>query len=124
MKTKRLLVLIIVLAGFTAAAVILFIINNGQKYDKHHIKISQKANSSSGQYWEYKMSNETVLKEIDRYDWSLFPLSSHYDQVWVFEPIGQGEVTINWLVYQGSWLNEKKSYSVTYEVDGEEIRLK
>ncbi len=82
--------------------------------DDNTIEFTQKGNSSSGSYWEYDLSCDNILKEI-QYEETSF-LGPGYTQHWTFEIIGTGYVTINWLAYEGGRdYSEKKSCSVTYE---------
>lgn len=77
--------------------------------------LSQTANGSSGSYWEYTLSTDNVIKEIDYYETSI--IGPGYRQYWTFEITGKGEVTINWLAYEGDTYTDKYSYSVTYYFD-------
>ncbi len=85
------------------------------------VLLSQSANSSSGLYWTYELSTEGIISEKQYYE-SKFPLNfgPGYKQNWIFEVIGEGEVTVNWIAYSGSSINLKSSYNVTYyfESDG------
>lgn len=85
------------------------------------VLLSQSANSSSGLYWTYELSTEGIISEKQYYE-SKFPLNfgPGYKQNWIFEVIGEGEVTVNWIAYSGSSINLKRSYNVTYyfESDG------
>lgn len=77
------------------------------------IELTQKANSSAGKEWQYCLSNEDVIREIDYYETRFF-LSPGYTQHWKFEVINDGIVTIHWTAYHGSNESEKDSYDVTY----------
>ncbi len=85
----------------------------------HSIKISQNANGSSGDYWDYELSEDGILIESDYYTTRFFlNLGPGYSQIWKFSSIGCGEVTIHWIAYEsGSHIVEENSYSVTYIVD-------
>lgn len=81
--------------------------------------ISQNANGSSGEYWEYECSCEGVLTEIS-YEETRNPLNlgPGYSQQWTFAAEAAGEVTIYWTAYEsGTDISEDKCYSVTYIVD-------
>lgn len=96
-----------------AAAVTVNFISNRHK--NNEIVLSQSANSSSGVYWEYKLSTDGIIEEKQYYE-SRFPLNfgPGYEQNWIFEVIGEGEVTIHWTAYHGSSIDYKKSYDITY----------
>lgn len=82
------------------------------------IEFTQSANSSSGSYWEYTLSTDDILVETD-YQTSKSPLNfgPGYKQHWTFEIMQAGEVTIEWLAYEGDSYKESDSYSVTYVFD-------
>lgn len=65
-----------------------------------NVTFMQNGNYSSGSYWEYELSTEDVIKEVD-YHTSRFYLNfgPGYQQNWEFEIVGEGEVTIHWLAY-------------------------
>lgn len=109
---------------FYTALIILFImasifiytkkVRNGNK----EIRFSQQANSSSGTYWHYSLSTNTVISEKEYYA-TRFPLNfgSGYTENWIFDIIGDGDVTIQWFAYKGDALSEKDSYSITYHFE-------
>lgn len=117
MKTETKLLLVIVLLVSTLIVV---------KYNKNdvmehiikskdkHLYFSHYASGSAGEYWEYELSTNEVIKETKHYRSGL---GNNYH--WVFAPIGEGNVTINWKLYEsgGSNLNESESYSITYYFD-------
>lgn len=86
--------------------------------DRSEIEFTQNANSSSGSYWEYQLSTDSILAETD-YHTSKFPINfgPGYKQHWTFEIINPGEVTIEWLAYEGDSYKESNSYSITYIFD-------
>jgi len=86
--------------------------------NQSEIEFTQSANSSSGSFWEYKLSTDNILVEIDYYT-SKFPinLGPGYKQHWTFEIINSGEVTIEWLAYEGDSYKESTSYNMTYVFD-------
>lgn len=117
MKTEYKLLLAIVLL-ISAVIVVKF-----NKYDvmEHIIKSEDKqlyfshyASDSAGEYWEYELSTNEVIKETKHYRSGL---GNNYH--WVFAPISEGNVTIRWKLYEagGSNLNENESYSITYYFD-------
>ena len=100
-------------------AVMIAILLTGCKKSDNKLHFIQDANGSRGQKWEYEMYPEGILEEVDYYTSRFFlNFGPGYNQNWVFEPIGQGEVTINWNCYHsGNSLDESECYSLTYRVD-------
>lgn len=92
------------------------------KHQHKEVHFSQKANSSSGAYWDYSLSTNTVISEKEHYE-TRFPLNfgPGYTENWIFEIMDEGNVTIQWLAYQGGFLSEKDSYCITshFEKNGE-----
>lgn len=90
---------------------------------KSEVHFSQHAFGSKGEYWEYILSEEGILEEKKYYKSGLGQI-----QNWIFTPIGEGELTITWNLYEqgGIIYNEKESYSITYyfNKDGEYSVLK
>ncbi len=89
--------------------------------DDNRLYCSQSANGSAGDHWGCELVPDNILKEVDYYT-TKFPLNlgPGYVENWVFEPIGQGEVTINWTAYTGgAFVDEDSSYYVVYTVDGD-----
>lgn len=102
--------------------IILFLLLTGCGETNNKLHFSQPANGSRGQTWRYEINPEGVLKEVDFYDSYILP-TAHYEN-WVFEPINQGEVTINWICFvSGTSVDEDECYSVTYLVD-ENLKVK
>ncbi len=108
MKAVRIIAVILIVLMLTACA------------DKDNkIYCSQNANHSLGAEWKYEITPAGILKEADHYE-SRSPLNCGpgYSQHWVFEPIGQGEVTISWISYEaGDHVVESECYFVVYTVD-------
>lgn len=110
---RRKIFVIALIAVYIAA----FIMHITEEPSAPEVILSQKANSSSGSYWEYELSNTSVIEEIDYYT-SRFPFNfAGYEQHWKFRVIGEGEVTIHWLAYDGGDYSADKSYSETYIFD-------
>lgn len=81
--------------------------------------VSQNANGSSGEHWEYALSCEGVLTEVS-YETTRNPLNfgPGYSQEWTFKSASAGEVTIHWTAYESDTdIVEDKCYSATYIVD-------
>lgn len=103
----------------TISAITVFMLSScsTSKNGSETFTLSQTANGSSGSYWEYTLSTDNVIKEIDYYETSI--IGPGYRQYWIFEITGEGEVTINWLAYEGDSYSEKNSYGITYFFDDE-----
>jgi len=116
MKNKGWLIIILLIACVAITA----LTQNQEQEKTPEVIFSQKANSSSGSYWEYELSTDTIINEIEYYE-SKFPLNfgSGYTQSWRFEVIGEGEIIIKWLAYEGDSYKESDSYSITYLFDDE-----
>lgn len=85
------------------------------------IEFTQNANGSAGNYWEYSLSNNDVIKETDYYETSF--LGPGYTQHWKFKILNDGNVTIHWTAYEGSSVSEKDSYDMTYYMSDGKLRL-
>lgn len=85
------------------------------------IELTQKANSSAGDYWQYCLSNDDVIREIDYYETRF--LGPGYTQHWKFETINDGTVTIHWTAYKGGRESEKDSYDVTYCINDSNLSI-
>lgn len=88
---------------------------------RNRITISQNANGSSGEHWEYELSCDNVLREV-KYQTHRSPLNfgPGYEEQWIFEAVAEGEVTIRWTAYEGGeHIMEDKCYSAVYNVDAD-----
>lgn len=121
-KTKRRVLIIVVILAAAAAIVILFAENYDFWFNKDdRIKITKPANGSAGIHWEYIMNNDNILCEAEYYTKrSFLNFGPGYDEVWVFDQVGEGEVTFCWTEYSGG-SDKGSSHSETYYVgtDGE-----
>ena len=89
------------------------------KEDKYEegIRFTQTAHDRGGNYWEYKLSNDTVIKEIERYHSRFFlNFGPAVTQNWIFELVNAGEVTITWMECEGG-KTVGDSYEITYYFD-------
>ncbi len=109
------LLLCLLLSGCTALTAC-----GGTSSEQQMMTFTQSANSSSGSYWEYELSTDTILVETDYHE-SKSPLNfgPGYTQHWTFEIMNAGEVTIHWLAYEGDSYKESDSYSTTYVFDAD-----
>lgn len=87
---------------------------DSRKSEDKQLHFSHYASGSAGEYWEYELSTNEVIKETNHYRSGL---GNNYH--WVFTPIGEGKVTIYWKLYDSGGLNynENESYSITYYFD-------
>lgn len=86
--------------------------------DNKEIHFSQQANNSNGTYWNYSLSTNTIISEKEYYEThSPLNFGPGYTENWIFDIIGDGDVTIQWLAYKGGSLSEKDSYSITYHFE-------
>lgn len=122
MSSKYKVLLLVILIGAAFVTTRFFDNENpGVNEDVHKdgILFTQIANDRGGNYWEYKLSNEKVIKEIEHY-YSRFFLNfgPAERQNWVFELVDAGEVTITWQEYEGGGF-VGDSYEITYYFDEE-----
>ena len=74
-------------------------------------------NDRGGNYWEYRLSNNNVIREIEYYHGRFFlNLGPAETQNWIFELVNEGEVTITWQEYEGGGF-VGDSYEITYYFD-------
>ena len=64
--------------------------------------------------WQYELSNNSLLEEKDCKTYDYLGHSYNY---WVFEPIGNGEVTIYFNDKECGTIIEEFSFSITYYID-------
>lgn len=117
-KYKVLLLVILVVVAFVATR---FWADESPvtKGDAHKdgIRFTQTTNDRGGNYWEYRLSNEKVIREIEHYNSRFFlNFGPAETQNWVFELVDAGEVTITWQEFEGGGF-EGDSYEITYLFD-------
>lgn len=83
------------------------------------------ADSLSELHYKYELSGDDILREADHYSARHFlNCGSGYAEVWEFEIVGDGEVTVNWTGYEGGVINDDMSFYETYLVkDGEHTKI-
>ena len=87
--------------------------------NNERIRFTQTMNDRGGNYWEYRLSNAKVIREIEHYNSRFFlNFGPAEKQNWIFEPVNAGEVTITWQEYEGGGFIGD-SYEVTYYFDAE-----
>ena len=112
MKRKKLYYAVIPIALLLVLAVVILGVWQMSKPTTLHV--AQFASGSSGKFWTYELSTDTVIKEI-AYEKNIFG----FEQEWTFEQIGVGEVTIRWNKHERGEYSERGSYSITYYFDGD-----
>lgn len=116
----KLLLLVILLA--VAFVVTRFFDNENPATKEEHkegIRFTQTTNDRGGNYWEYRLSNDKVIREIEHYNSRFFlNFGPGETQNWIFELVNAGEVTITWQEYEGGGFIGD-SYEVTYYFDAE-----
>lgn len=92
----------------------LTVLTDSRKTEEKQVHFSNYASGSLGECWKYELSSNGILEETEHYRSGL---GNNYH--WVFTPIGEGKVTIDWKLYDSGGLNynEKESYSITYYFD-------
>ena len=86
-----------------------------------YVRFIKNANGSSGSYWEYELDRDDIIRETEyKEDRSFLNFGPGYRQKWTFEIIGQGEVRINWIAYEGGTYSQKDSFTeiFTFDEDG------
>ncbi len=84
---------------------------------KEGIHFTQTTNDRGGNYWEYRLSIDNVIREIEYYRSRFFlNFGPAETQNWIFELVNEGEVTITWQEYEGGGF-VGDSYEVTYYFD-------
>lgn len=119
MKSRYKLLLLVILMAVVFVVTRFFDNENPTaKEEKNRgIRFTQTANDRGGNYWEYKLSNDKVITEIDYYhSRSFLNFGPAETQNWIFEPVNTGEVTITWQEYEGGGF-VGSSYEVTYYFD-------
>lgn len=92
----------------------LTILEDSRKNEEKELHFTHYASGSAGECWKYELNTYGVIEETDTYRSGL---GNNYH--WVFTPIGEGEVTIHWKLYDSGGINynENESYSITYYFD-------
>lgn len=128
MEIRRRIALIIVIAAIIGSLAILLEQNipiwreRGAKEDR--VIFRMDANGSAGVFYKYEFSRNDILREVDHYDERFFlNFGPAYDEVWEFEIIGDGELTVNWTGYDGGTIHEDMCFYETYLFkDGERTK--
>ena len=116
MKTKfaRRIITIVIIAAFIAATVILIVRNNLPRTGD--VMFKMHANGSSGEYYEYNFDRDDILREVDRYSKSVPIVFQASVDVWEFDIIGEGDLTVNWTNTQGGSVNNARCFTEVYRV--------
>lgn len=86
-----------------------------------YIFFELNTNASSGTYYKYELDRDDILRGTDHYSarHSLNCVPG-YSEIWEFEIIGDGEVTITWTGYENGIENEEISFYETYLINNKE----
>jgi len=116
-RYKALLVMVLVVVTFVLIHFCGDEVSVTSKEHKEGIRFTQTANNRGGNYWEYRLSSDKVIREIEYYhSRSFLNFGPAETQNWIFEPVNAGEVTITWQEYEGGGF-VGDSYDVTYYFD-------
>lgn len=121
MQTKQKVVLLVIIL---AAAVIIALKSpffRAAFGRNDRIVFHMNADSSSDIHYNYELSRDDILRVADHYS-ARHALSCvpGYSEVWEFEIIGDGEVTINWTGYENGVANEEMSFYETFLINNKE----
>lgn len=123
MKSKSKIAFIIVLLAIIA---VILIVQNipilKAFFGKKDVLVFQMNNdSSSGIYYKYELDRDDILRETDHYSARHFAGCVHgYSEIWEFEVIGDGEITISWIACENGSVNENMSFYETYLINDKE----
>lgn len=114
-KTARRIITIVIAAAFVAATAILIV--QSKRPRTGDVMFKMPANSSSGEYYEYTFDRDDILREVDRYSKSDLIVFQASVDVWEFDIIGEGELTVNWTATQGGSVVRPKCFTEIYRVE-------
>lgn len=115
-KTGRRIIILVIIAAFITTVVILIVQNN--RLRTGNVRFKMPANGSSGEFYKYELDRDDILREVDHYYKRFFlNFGPGYSDVWEFEIIGEGELTVSWTAYRGgSDIVKAESFTETYLV--------
>lgn len=123
-KTARKIILLVIAAAFIASTAILIIQRVQSKRPRTgDVMFKMPANGSSGEHYEYAFDRDDILREVDRYSKSVPIVFQASVDVWEFDIIGEGELTVSWTAYQGgSDIVKDECFAETYRVEDGKCR--
>lgn len=127
MKTVRRIIIIVIIAAFFAATAILIVQRVQLRRMRADVTFTMPANGSSGEHYEYAFDRDDILREKDSYTKRFFlNFGPGYDDVWEFDIIGEGELTVSWTKYHGGGSVDKdECFTETYLIkDGKCVKLR
>lgn len=119
MKSKRGFAFIIIILAVIAAILIAQNIPIWRAFlgKKDVLVFQMNTDSLTGIHYKYEFDRGDILRETDHYSArNILSCGSGYSEIWEFEIIGDGEVTIIWTGYENGIVNEKMSFYETYLV--------
>lgn len=118
MKTVRRIIIIVIIAAFIAATAILIVQRVQLRRTRADVTFTMPANGSSGEHYEYAFDRDDILREKDSYTKRFFlNFGPGYDDVWEFDIIGEGELTVSWTKYHsGTSVDKDECFTETYLV--------
>lgn len=116
MKTKlaRKIVLIVIAAIVILLIVRIILSNRPRTGD---VMFKMPANGSSGEYYIYEFDRDDILREVDCYSKSHLIVFQTSDDVWEFDIIGEGDLTVNWTNIQGGSVVKANCFTEIYRVE-------
>lgn len=114
-KTVRRIIIIVIIAVIIAAAVILIVRSNCPRTGD--VMFKMHANSSLGEHYIYEFDRDDILRETDNYERHVLWFFLDYSEVWEFDIIGEGDLTVNWTNYQGGSVVKANCFTEVYRVE-------
>lgn len=118
-KTVRRIIIIVIIAAFIAATAVLIVQRLEAKRARADVTFTMPANGSSGEYYKYAFDRDDILRETNSYISRFFlNFGPEYYDVWEFDIIGEGELTVNRTKYQGgSDIVKAECFTEIYRVE-------
>ncbi|MDE7360794.1 MAG: hypothetical protein K2N38_02545 [Oscillospiraceae bacterium] len=119
-KLKRRIVLFFIAAAVIAVvSEIIVQMVQSKRPRTGDVMFTMPANGSSGEYYEYAFDRDDILRETDSYIESFFlNFGPGYNDVWEFDIIGEGDLTVSWTSYCGGTdIVREECFTETYRVE-------
>lgn len=82
-----------------------------------NVMFKMHANSSLGEHYIYEFDRDDILREVDSYSSHVFWFLLDYSEVWEFDIIGEGDLTVNWTNIQGGSVVNANCFTEVYRVE-------
>lgn len=124
-ETVRRFIMIVIIAAFIAVTVILIVRRVQAERSRPDVAFRMPANGSAGEHFEYAFDRDNILREKGSYTKRFFlNFGPGYDDVWEFDIIGEGELTVSWTKYRGGSVDRDGCFDETYLVkDGKCVKI-